>query len=47
MTTPPVIGANINASDDDPDETSPSSPPTNLLTCTFAPVIAAGYIERL
>jgi len=29
MTTPPVIGANIDASDDDPDETPPSSPPTN------------------
>src|SRR5450830_666647 len=41
MTTPPVIGANIQASDDDPDETSPSSPPADPLTCTFAPVIAA------
>src|SRR5450756_1693363 len=41
MTTPPVIGANLDTSDDDPDETSPSSPPTNPLTCTFAPIIAA------
>src|SRR5450830_182556 len=41
MTTPPVIGANIHASDDDPDETSPSSPPANPLTCVFVPVIAA------
>src|SRR5450830_1783712 len=41
MTTPPVIGANIHAGYDDPDETPPSSPPTDPLTCTFAPVIAA------
>jgi len=31
MTTPPVIGANIHASYDDPDETSPSSPPADPL----------------
>src|SRR5450830_115467 len=41
MTTPPVIGANIHASDDDPDETSPSSTPADPLTCAVAPVIAA------
>src|SRR5665647_3247540 len=41
MTTPPVIGANIHAGDDDPDETSPSSTLANSLTCTFVPVIAA------